>query len=119
VTQIIANDGNRYLRQPARVVRRVLAPAALELEAQLPGIRQELLALHQQVAELRAQNEQLAGRVGELEQRSAELGRGLHEARRLNLRVAEVTDLVTELVLPLHDREIDPAALQRLRPDTL
>ena len=42
----------------------------------------------------------------------------LHEARRLNLRIAELTDLVTELVLPLHDREIDPALLDRLRPDT-
>jgi hypothetical protein len=26
---------------------------------------------------------------------------------------------VTELVLPLHDREIDPSMLRSLRPDTL
>lgn len=117
--QTINQGGNRYLRQPARVVRRVLAPAALQMEAELPSMREELRLLHEQVAELRSHNEQLVKLVGELEQRTAELGRGLHEERRLSLRVAEVTDLVTELVLPLHDREIDPAALQRLRPDTL
>ena len=37
----------------------------------------------------------------------------LDEARRLNVRLAELTDLVTEVVLPLHDREID---IERLRP---
>ena len=46
------------------------------------------------------------------------MGGGLHLARRLNVRIAEVTDLVTELVLPLHQREIAPEVLARLDPDT-
>jgi uncharacterized coiled-coil DUF342 family protein len=67
---------------------------------------------------LRALEERLEHH-GRLERAVAELGDGLHEARRLNLRIAELTDLVTELVLPLHDREIDPALLRSLRPETL
>jgi predicted nuclease with TOPRIM domain len=67
---------------------------------------------------LRAAEERLS-EVDRLQQQVAELRDGLHEARRLNLRIAELTDLVTELVLPLHDREIDPAVLRSLRPDTL
>jgi hypothetical protein len=58
-------------------------------------------------------------RLGTAEARLADVREGLHEARRLHLRVAELTDLVTELVLPLHDRQIDPSVLERLRPDTL
>lgn len=84
-------------------VRRTLAPAALELGSELSRLHTERGLLHD--------------RVRVLEDRVAVLEEGLHEARRLNLRVAELTDLVTELVLPLHDREIDPAQLQRLRPD--
>jgi predicted RNase H-like nuclease (RuvC/YqgF family) len=97
-------------------VRRALAPGALELE----GVAIRLTAEN---AGLRAEVEELRQRLGSTEERLgreiAELKDGLHEARRLNLRIAELTDLVTELVLPLHDREIDPAALAKLRPDTL
>jgi chromosome segregation ATPase len=95
-----------------RLVRRVLAPAGLELEGQLAGLRHEL-------ADLRARLDAERGRAQALEEEVARLRGGLHEERRLHLRVAELTDLVTELVLPLHDREIDPAVLRSLRPDTL
>ena len=112
----------RYLTEPVRVARRVLAPAALELEGQLPALREENAAMRARLDQL----EERAGRVDELaalaeqlERQVAELKQDLHESRRLNLRVAELTDLVTELVLPLHDREIDPAVLARLGPDTL
>ena len=107
-------DGSRsrYLAAPVRLVRRALAPAALELQGQLPGLREE--------------NEALRGRLAALEERAAQaervaqqLEQDLHESRRLNLRVAELVDLGTELVLPLHDREIDPAVLARLAPDTV
>ena len=68
---------------------------------------------------LRSRAEDVDARLRAAEESNGELRVGLEEARRLNLRVAELVDLVTELVLPLHDREIDPAVLGRLRPDTL
>jgi hypothetical protein len=107
-------------------VRRVLAPAALELEGRVAELAQENAALQTTVerleSEVHAAEERLAvtgPRMEELSRQIADLREGMHEARRLNLRVAELTDLVTELVLPLHDRQIDPSVLQRLRPDTL
>ncbi len=131
----------RRLAAPARVVRRVLAPAGLELEGQLASLREEFADLRAADDELRAELALERERTRELTERLARLEEalggpdaqalrglasevtrlreGLHEERRLQLRVAELTDLVTELVLPLHDREIDPAALRRLRPDTL
>ena len=100
-------------------VRRVLAPGSLEMEGVADRLTAENAELRRRVEHLedqvRAGEERLAAAEGQV----AELGDGLLEARRLHLRLAELTDLVTELVLPLHDREIDPSVLQRLRPDTL
>jgi predicted nuclease with TOPRIM domain len=107
------------LRGPVRALRRVLAPAALELEGEATRLTEENAELRSRVEQLEqrlgAADERLAG----LDDKAAALQEGLHEARRLNLRLAELTDVVTELVLPLHDREIDPTVLQRLRPETL
>ena len=107
------------LRGPVRAVRRVLAPAALELEGEADRLLQENVDLRSRVDRLEQQLGAADERLAGLDARVTELHDGLHEARRLNLRLAELTDLVTELVLPLHDREIDPAVLRRLRPDTL
>jgi septal ring factor EnvC (AmiA/AmiB activator) len=109
-------------------LRRALAPAALELgdrlpaaEAQLAALRAETERLRETVVELRERLDAQEGRL--TQEREANRTRldevlvGLHEARALNIRIAELTDLVTELVLPLHDREIDPSALDRLRPE--
>jgi predicted RNase H-like nuclease (RuvC/YqgF family) len=85
------------------------------LRRDLDQARQEL----QEVAALRSRVEDAERRVSAAEAYNAELRDGLEESRRLNLRVAELVDVVTEVVLPLHDRDIDPAALGRLRPDTL
>ncbi len=109
----------RRLAAPVRLVRRVLAPAGLELEGQLAGLRQQFAELRAADAELRAVLAAERERVRELAERCDRLEAGLHEERRLHLRIAELTDLVTELVLPLHDRQIDPAVLRSLRPDTL
>jgi predicted nuclease with TOPRIM domain len=110
------------MRGPVRAVRRVLAPAALELEGEARRLFDENAQLRAGLEEtsdrLRAAEERLAG-LDRLAEQVAELRDGLHEARRLNLRVAELTDLVTELVLPLHDREIDPGVLRSLRADSL
>lgn len=132
------NRGRRVVVQRlAYPLRRALAPAALELRGEVEALsaqsrdqrdgaaelREEL---HRQLTESRAEVGSLRERVDELHRRldAAEaynvvLRDGLEESRRLNLRVAELVDVVTELVIPLHDREIDPAALGRLRPDTL
>ena len=112
----------RTLPAPVRLLRRALAPAALELQGQLPGLRQENADLRARLAAAEERLAVLEDRVRQAEAltaEAAELREGLHESRRLNLRVAELTDLVTELVLPLHDRQIDPAALARLGADTL
>jgi cell division protein FtsB len=109
----------RVRARALRLLRRSLAPAALELEGQLGGLRDELAGLHTQTESLRDELETHRARVHALEEEVARLRGGLHEERRLHLRVAELTDLVTELVLPLHDREIDPSVLRSLRPDTL
>ena len=132
--------GRTLVRRLAYPLRRVVAPAALELpqrvtvlSAETARLREETAALHRRVEELaagmtqvredlsalRSRADHVDARLAGAEVRNDELADGLEEARRLNLRVAELVDLVTELVLPLHDREIDPAVLGRLRPDTL
>ncbi|WP_141014093.1 DUF6752 domain-containing protein [Nocardioides sambongensis] len=50
-------------------------------------------------------------RVRELEERVAQLESEIAELRRHHLRVAELADLVTELVVPLADR--DPERVER------
>lgn len=115
---------------PVRAVRRVLAPAALQLADQLPGLLAELAELRERVVELRVENEALRGRLegvhaptqlrsdlDAVRDELREVRGGLHQERRLQLRVAELVDLVSELVLPLHDREIDPGVIGRLRSD--
>ena len=87
---------------------------------------ESVTAAHQGIADLQAEQRALRERL-DMTLRLAEsapprldvLEDGLHEARRLNLRIAELTDVVAEVVLPLHDRDIDPAAIARLRADTL
>ena len=87
---------------------------------------ESVTAAHQGIADLQAEQRALRERL-DMTLRLAEsapprldvLEDGLHEARRLNLRVAELADVVAEVVLPLHDRDIDPAAIDRLRADTL
>jgi hypothetical protein len=87
---------------------------------------ESVTAAHQGIADLQVEQRALRERL-DMTLRLAEsapprldvLEDGLHEARRLNLRIAELTDVVAEVVLPLHDRDIDPAAIDRLRADTL
>jgi predicted nucleic acid-binding Zn-ribbon protein len=120
---------------PVRAVRRAIAPAALELGGRLPALEEENRRLAERLAaveeRLAAAEQRLAAvegddrvagmarRADDLDATLRELADGLHESRRLSLRIAELTDVVTELVLPLHDREIDPSVLARLAPDTL
>ena len=127
----------RLVRRPAKRLRRALFPEYEDLLRDMRLAFESVTAAHRGIADLqvaeRALRERLDAtlliaeaavtRVDRLERHVQEgftyLRDGLHEARRLNLRIAELTDLVTEIVLPLHDREIDPAKLQALAPDTL
>ena len=113
----------RLVRKPAKRFRRTLFP---EYEAVLRDLRlafESVDAAHRGIADLQAENRVLRERLDELVPRIDEalprLTEGLLEERRLNLRIAELTDVVTEIVLPLHDRDIDPEQLRRLRSETL
>lgn len=89
-----------------RLVGRAVTPEVALLRDEVAQLRDVVTRLGDDVAGLTAEREQLAARVEILDA-------DLDEARRLNVRLAELTDLVTEVVLPLHDREID---IERLRP---
>jgi chromosome segregation ATPase len=127
----------RLVRGPAKAFRKALFP---DYEVVLRDIRltfDSLEAAHRGIADLQVETaalrsrldeahlriDQAQGRIdeaqGRLDEALPRLTEGLLEERRLNLRIAELTDLVTEIVLPLHDRDIDPQSLQRLAPDTL
>lgn len=56
-------------------------------------------------------------RMAELEQRVADLEADLAQVRRHNLRLAELTDVVQELLVPLasRDEEAVRAAVERFR----
>jgi len=49
-------------------------------------------------------------RLAELERRVAELEDEVQECRQLNLRLAELTDLVQELLLPVAQRDEEKVA---------
>lgn len=113
----------RLVRTPAKAFRKALFP---DYEVVLRDIRlafDSLEAAHRGIADLQVENADLRSRLDEvcsrLDEALPRLSEGLLEERRLNLRIAELTDLVTEIVLPLHDRDIDPQQLQRLAADTL
>lgn len=103
---------------PVKRLRRALFPAYEPLLQGIEDLQAEQRSLRERLDMTLKLAESAQPRAG-LEERLRALEEGLHEARRLNLRIAELTDVVTELVLPLHDREIDPERLARLAPDTL
>jgi hypothetical protein len=109
--------GRALVQRLAFPLRRAVAPASLELAGQVRWMTDEIAALREETAALRSRADAAEARLGALEVRSGELYEGLAEGRRLNIRVAELTDVVTELVLPLHDRDIDAAKLRSLRPE--
>lgn len=59
----------------------------------------------------------LASRIEALEARVAEHADAIQENRRLNRRVAELTDVVMELLTELAKAE-DPAVMERIRTYT-
>lgn len=89
-----------------RLVGRVVTPELALVRDEIDELRGTVTRLGEEVARLDVERDRLARQVEVLDS-------DLDEARRLNVRLAELTDLVTEVVLPLHDREID---IERLRP---
>jgi predicted nuclease with TOPRIM domain len=92
----------------------------------LEQAQQERWQLHRRTERLETESRRARERLGSGDADPAvllawmeELDEGLHEARRLNVRIAELTDIVTELVLPLHDREIDAERLRPVSAETL
>lgn len=79
------------IRDAGRRVARGVAPTVVASLESLP-------ALDSQVAELRGQVAQLQARVDELDGE-------VQENRRLNRRLAELTDIVQELLLPVAQRD--------------
>ncbi len=57
-------------------------------------------------------------RIAALESQVAELQRAVEESRRLNERLADVLDVVTELLVPAVDRDDERlrAALEKVQP---
>lgn len=89
-----------------RLAGRAVTPEVAMLRDEIAELRAAVAGLGEDLARSEAERERLAERVGVLDA-------DLDEARRLNVRLAELTDLVTEVVLPLHDRDVD---IERLRP---
>jgi predicted nuclease with TOPRIM domain len=131
----------RVIGGPARRVRRVVQRAFVpdlretvdELVADRDRLFRELAvafesvtAAHRGIADIQEEQRALRERLDmtlmfaeSLVPRIEELDDGLLEARRLSLRIAELADVVTEVVLPLHDRDIDPSRFEKLPADTL
>lgn len=88
----------RQIRAGGRWIIGQIAPTVMESLYEVPALRQ-------QVRELRNEVDKAKRHVLSLEEE-------LQEARRLNRRVAEVTDVVEELLLPAANR--DDERLRRL-----
>ena len=71
----------------------------------VPGYEDLLRA----VAEADQRIADLQARLDDVSERLVLNEDSLHEARRLNLRIAELTDVVTELLIPLADRDEEKA----------
>ena len=108
------------VRAAGGALRRALVPEWVDVLRDVAVLRDDrdhllgdVRVLRGEVGDLQAEVGQLRRELDELRGRTDTVEGDLDESRRLSARVAEVTDLVTEVVLPLHDREIDAA---RLRP---
>jgi hypothetical protein len=108
-----------------RLVRELVADRDRALR-ELSQAFESVAAAHRGIADGQEEQRALRGRLDatllfaeSLVPRLDELDAGLLEARRQSLRIAELADVVTEVVLPLHDRDIDPARFEKLPADTL
>ena len=115
----------RVARGSGRRVRRALFPDYENMRRDIALAFESVTAAHKGIADLQEEARSLRERLdmtlllaeaNVVEIR--EIREGLLETRRQSLRIAELADVVTEIVLPLHERDIDPEALKRLSADT-
>jgi predicted RNase H-like nuclease (RuvC/YqgF family) len=85
-------------RERGRRLVRAAAPTLLSSVEEMPAMRDRVGQLERALAELRERTEGYRRRIETLEAES-------HDARQLQLRVAELTDIVQELLLPAADRD--------------
>lgn len=94
-------------------------PGQPGLDERLRTLEERLTALEEGLEATSSNRPGLLGRTlrrgGDLEQRVAELESELQESRRLNMRLAELTDIVQELLLPVaqQDQELLADRLKR------
>lgn len=81
----------RQIRAAGRRFAERVAPTAMTSVSEVPELRQ-------QVGRLRRELEKARQRITSLEEE-------IQESRRLNRRVAEITDVVQEVLLPAADRD--------------
>lgn len=90
-------------RERARRLMRAAAPTMLSSVEEVPALRDRVVRLERALAEQRERAEGYRRRIETLEAES-------HDARQVQQRVAELTDLVQELLLPAADRDEDRLA---------
>ena len=95
-------------RERGRRWVRAAAPTVLESVEEVPVLRDRVGRLERALAEQRDRAEGYRHRIETLEVES-------HDARQLQQRVAELTDIVQELLLPAADRDEDRLAELRQR----
>jgi predicted RNase H-like nuclease (RuvC/YqgF family) len=90
-TQVGAEDDDAPLRERVTRTGRRLTRRLESLRSETSGLADEVSSLQEQVDELRAEVRQLKKEA--------------HLDRRLQRRMAELTDIVTELLLPATQRD--------------
>ena len=98
----------RWVRERLRRLMRALAPTMLSSVESVPALQDRVVRLERQLSEHRERAEGYRRRIEALEAES-------HDARLLQLRIAELTDIVQELLLPAADRDEDRLAEMRQR----
>jgi hypothetical protein len=101
------------------VSKRSDEPGQPDLDERLRSLEERVAALEAGAGSSSSGRSGVLGRAlrrgGDLEQRVEELESELQESRRLNMRLAELTDIVQELLLPMaqQDQELLADRLKR------
>lgn len=100
------------------VSKRADEPGARDIEDRLRVIEERLAAVEEALEAASSSRPGRRGRAirrgGAVEQRLTEVETELQDSRRLNMRLAELTDIVQELLVPLAQQDQDLLA-ERLK----
>ena len=95
------------LRAGARRAASAVAPSTMQSLGDVPALRKRIARLTRRVTALEDERRRHARRVDNLTKRIEQLDEELQQSRRLHQRVAELVDVVSELLLPAMDRDDD------------